>query len=475
MSINNYNYSTLSNASSSYLSDDSPPPEPTIRFPPLAINVKFPLQYIPIGLPTLDILEELPPLETIINSLQQNAINQFSSPNTSALQPGIIKSIKFTSPNTIDGLPSLETIEEFITPKTMINSHPLNTSQEATPYETNPWNSNPPPFGSESTIIVTNQIFLQHLPIGIFPAATTLENASRFSVIETSLAALNLPIIDTREAINSDLRLCHTQDYINLVAKETSEVQHIKKITRRSNNLSTDRLYDTKISNLSFQVASHAVGAVLEAVDRVFKGEAKNAFCLVRPPGHHANMVGGEGGCIFNNVAIGARYAQKTYHISRVLICDWDAHHGQGTQDIFYNNPSVFYFSTHQNIGYPDTGPSEEVGVGNICNIPIEGNSNARIKILEAFQKTLPDLMENFKPELVLISCGFDARENDPIGHLNLTDEDFKTLTHTVKKIAEKYAFGRLVSVLEGGYNLTGIATAAKTHVEELMQPNSVD
>ncbi|HEY4831935.1 MAG TPA: histone deacetylase, partial [Waddliaceae bacterium] len=171
----------------------------------------------------------------------------------------------------------------------------------------------------------------------------------------------------------------------------------------------------------------------------------------------------------FNNIAIGARYAQKKYGIGKVLIVDWDIHHGNGTQEIFETDPSVFYFSTHQWPLYPSTGKAEEIGkgrgIGTTMNCPIPPDENSRIRVLEAFRQKLIPAMEQFQPDLVMISAGFDGHYSDPLGGFNLTDEDFAELTRMVRQLADTYANGRIISALEGGYHLQGIATAAKAHV----------
>ena len=249
-----------------------------------------------------------------------------------------------------------------------------------------------------------------------------------------------------RSATEEELALCHTPDYINLVKKEVAEGRL---------QLSTG---DVIISLKSFEVALMATGAVLTAVDAVIEGKAKNPFCLVRPPGHHATTKLGMGFCIFNNVAIGARYAQSKGH-KKILIIDWDVHHGNGTQEIFYNDPSVTYFSTHQWPLYPGTGTVNEVGAGNIINCPIAPGPQSREAILDAFHTKLPKGPFDF----VFISAGFDAITSDPLGNCNLTNDDISTLTHLACSRSPN-----LVSVLEGGYNLSGIASAASKHVESL-------
>jgi len=228
---------------------------------------------------------------------------------------------------------------------------------------------------------------------------------------------------------------------------------------------------DTIICPRSLDAALRATGGVLNAVDAVFAKKARNAFCIVRPPGHHATPFRGMGFCIFNSIAIAARYAQHKYGISRVLIADWDVHHGNGTQHIFYHDGSVFFFSTHQHPWYPGTGLADEIGEGKgqgmILNCPFPAGSG-RKEILGAFQEKLIPAAEKVKPELVLISAGFDSREGDPLGNFLLTDTDFADLTRLMLEMADKYAGGRLLSVLEGGYNLQGLASAVRAHVQAL-------
>jgi acetoin utilization deacetylase AcuC-like enzyme len=230
---------------------------------------------------------------------------------------------------------------------------------------------------------------------------------------------------------------------------------------------------DTIISARSLDAALRATGAALNAVDAVFNKRAQNAFCIARPPGHHATPTKGMGFCIFNNIAIAARYAQRKYGVKRVLIADWDVHHGNGTQDIFYTDGTVFFFSTHQYPWYPGTGAADETGegagAGMTMNCPFPAGSGRR-EILGAFEQMLAPAAKKVKPELVLISAGFDSRIEDPLGNFLLTDADFADLTRVMLGIANESAGGRLVSVMEGGYNLTGLASAARSHVQALME-----
>jgi acetoin utilization deacetylase AcuC-like enzyme len=230
---------------------------------------------------------------------------------------------------------------------------------------------------------------------------------------------------------------------------------------------------DTTISPKSLEVALDAAGGVMNAIDHVFEKKAANAFCAVRPPGHHARPNQGMGFCIFNNVAIAARYAQHKYGVERVLIADWDVHHGNGTQDTFYTDGSVFFFSTHQSPWYPGTGDAHETGEGKgrgcTMNCPFPAGAG-HSEILGVFQDRLLRAADLFKPDLVLTSAGFDSRFGDPLGRFTLSDQDFADLTRVMLEIADKHAGGRLVSVLEGGYDLAGLASAATAHVQALSQ-----
>jgi acetoin utilization deacetylase AcuC-like enzyme len=285
------------------------------------------------------------------------------------------------------------------------------------------------------------------------------ERPERFDAILDGLKAFSLPLVASRAASEDELALCHTGEYIRVVQQE---------IEAGRPHLPTG---DTDITPGSWDAALHAAGGVLNAVDAVLSGQARNAFCAVRPPGHHATSDRGMGFCIFNNVALAARYAQRRHGVERVLIVDWDVHHGNGTQEIFYRDPSVFFFSTHQWLLYPGTGRADETGdgpgAGTTMNFPFPAGSG-RAKILGAVQSSLAPAMEHFRPDFVLISSGFDSRVGDLLGRFTLTDEDFADLTAAVMEMADRYAGGRIVSAIEGGYNLSGLATAAAAHVKAL-------
>jgi acetoin utilization deacetylase AcuC-like enzyme len=289
------------------------------------------------------------------------------------------------------------------------------------------------------------------------------ESPRRFDAVMRALSAGGLidrlEKIESRLATEEELCLCHTRDYVRNTQRE---------ILAGATHLSTG---DTEVSHQSWDVARRAVGGVLNAVDAVVTGKIENAFCAVRPPGHHATPDCGMGFCVFNNIAIAARHAQRKHRLARALIVDWDVHHGNGTQDIFYDDGSVFFFSTHQSPLYPGTGMENETGagagLGATLNCPFPAGAG-RSEILGAFESKLVPVADAFRPDIVLISAGFDSRIGDPLGGFTLSDEDFADLTRIMLAIARKHAQGRLVSLLEGGYNLEGLASAVLAHVNAL-------
>lgn len=228
---------------------------------------------------------------------------------------------------------------------------------------------------------------------------------------------------------------------------------------------------DTVISPHSYWIALLAVGGVLTAVDAVMNGRADNALALVRPPGHHAEPERAMGFCLFNNVAIGARYAQRRYELNRVAIIDWDVHHGNGTQRIFYSDPSVLYISLHQYPHYPGTGSRGEEGVGEGCgftlNFPMTAGSGDKEYLTLYREQILPKL-ETFEPHILFISAGFDGHRDDPLGGINLTDEGYALMTDMLVRFSINHCEKRIVSVLEGGYNLRALPDSVLAHIREL-------
>lgn len=225
---------------------------------------------------------------------------------------------------------------------------------------------------------------------------------------------------------------------------------------------------DTAVSPGSGEAALRAAGAVIAAVDAVCTGRAKNAFCAVRPPGHHAEAMQAMGFCLFNNVAIGALHARVAHGLSRVAVIDFDVHHGNGTQHMFERDPHLFYASTHQWPLYPGTGAEHDRGVGNIVNAPLRPHSGG-LEFRDAFTKKILPALDKFAPELVIISAGFDAHEHDPLASLNLHEDDYGWVTSALAEVAKTHAKGRVVSALEGGYDLHALAASAASHVRALM------
>ena len=258
------------------------------------------------------------------------------------------------------------------------------------------------------------------------------------------------------------LFLVHTPEYLNTAELDSQSGRK---------TLSTG---DTQICEDSWDISLRATGGLLHAVDEIFSGKMDRAFSLSRPPGHHATPSRGMGFCIFNHIAIAARYAQKEHQVGKVLIVDWDVHHGNGTQDAFYEDGSVFFFSTHQSPWYPGTGSAEERGTGKAfgtnLNVPLPSGSGREDIVEGAFGQDLSKKIATFKPELILISAGFDSRANDPLGQFTLGDDDFFDLTKMLIGEAKKFCNGHIISILEGGYNLNGLAKACTSHLKALTE-----
>jgi acetoin utilization deacetylase AcuC-like enzyme len=290
------------------------------------------------------------------------------------------------------------------------------------------------------------------------------ERPARVTAVAAALDAAGLDTrtirLQPRDITPDELLAIHEARYVALVTRE---------VAAGPRQLSTG---DTVVGGPpSLEVARLAAGGALAAVDAVMAGEAQNAFCAVRPPGHHASSARGMGFCIFNSVALAARHAQRAHGLGKVAIVDWDVHHGNGTQDIFYDDPSVFFCSTHQFPWYPGTGAADETGrgrgLGTTLNFPCPAGTG-RERIHSALQDVALPALARFGPDLLLISAGFDSRLGDPLGQFRLTDEDFAELTALLLAFAGEHCNGRLISVLEGGYDLEGLGLAAAAHVRAL-------
>ncbi len=308
------------------------------------------------------------------------------------------------------------------------------------------------------TAVVFDEVSRVHLP-----TTKRYECPARYEAVWGSVTHSSyfsaLKVLPARPASDEEILWCHGGKYLAKVRRE---------IESGAKELSTGC---TWLSHDSLKAAHYAVGAACVGVDAVMDGRAKNAFCVARPPGHHATPNRGMGFCIFNNAAIAARYAQRRHGVGKVMIVDWDVHHGNGTQEIFYEDPSVFYFSTHQSPWYPWTGKRDETGRGKgrgmTLNCPLKRGAG-RKEFFAAFHGDLLPAFYRFKPELVILSAGFDARHGDPLGRLELVDQDYTDLTAYLLELARGHAGGRVVSILEGGYNLAGLATAATAHCARL-------
>jgi len=309
------------------------------------------------------------------------------------------------------------------------------------------------------TALIAEAVCRQHDPGWNHPESSERFDAVLRGLREAHLTELTLPLA-ARKATEEEIALCHAPSYL---------LQTRHEIEAGLTQLGTG---DTAVCLRSYEVALYAVGSVLRAVDAVMTGEARNAFCVVRPPGHHAMRERGMGFCVFNNVAVAARYAQRKHGAERVLIVDWDVHHGNGTQDIFYEDPSVFYVSTHQAPLYPFTGWPEETGKGKGTGYTLNRTFPAgagRDDLFPVYETELAKAMEDFRPDLVLISAGFDGHAYDPIGHFSLLEQDFHDLTLLVMELARTHCGNRVVSVLEGGYNPPALAASCVAHVEALL------
>ncbi len=288
------------------------------------------------------------------------------------------------------------------------------------------------------------------------------EQIARVTVINENFKRLNNKnILWKKPSLITDdiIKDTHDADYVDLV-KQSFPSKGFSSLDG-----------DTIISPGSKEATFDAAGSVIAAIDGVQNKEFKNAFCNIRPPGHHSSQNKSAGFCILNNVGIGAKYLLNKYKYKKIAIVDFDVHHGNGTQDIFYNNKNVLFISTHQYPYYPGSGSEKEKGkFNNICNIPLPAGTNSE-EYLNAFELALKRLNE-FKPEFILISAGFDGHKADPLAQMKLQTEDFYTITKRILEISKKFCNGKVVSTLEGGYDLQALADSTKRHVDALLEFN---
>jgi acetoin utilization deacetylase AcuC-like enzyme len=307
-----------------------------------------------------------------------------------------------------------------------------------------------------STLLLSHSACLQHL----MPAGHP-ERPDRLRAIERALEDEKFQTLAREQAPLAPLEivaLCHPMDYVEAIRNASPEEGSMVRLDA-----------DTSMSSGSYEAALRAVGGGMRAVDEVMTGKVANAFVAVRPPGHHAETARPMGFCLFNNAAITARYAQKKHGAERVAIVDFDVHHGNGSQEIFWSDKTVMYCSTHEMPLYPGTGAVSERGEFNtIVNAPLRaGDGGDAFRV--AFESAILPRLRAFKPDLVVISAGFDAHTRDPLANLNLVEADYTWVTQKLMEIADQSANGRIVSLLEGGYDLQGLSRSVAAHVTALM------
>ena len=307
-----------------------------------------------------------------------------------------------------------------------------------------------------TTLLVSHSACLEHDMGEGHP-----ERPDRYRVVERALEAESFQQLAREQAPRVEeaaLLRVHPQDYLDALARAAPETG------RRALDA------DTFMSPGTMEAALRAAGGATLAVDEVMGAKARNAFVATRPPGHHAEIATAMGFCFFNNAAVAARHAQAVYGAERVAIVDFDVHHGNGSQAIFWNDKSVLYASTHEMPLYPGTGARSERGeYDQIVNAPLSAGDGGEV-FREAMEVAILPRLHNFAPDLLIISAGFDAHYRDPLGHLQLTEADFAWATRALMKLAARHAGGRVVSLLEGGYDLQGLARSAAAHVQALME-----
>ena len=306
-----------------------------------------------------------------------------------------------------------------------------------------------------STLLIHHDAFQGHATPAGHP-----ERVDRILAVNQTLAHEKFSALERMQAPLGSAELavlCHSEHYVKLLEANAPD-DHLVQIDG-----------DTYLSPGSMEAAYRALGGICAAVDQVMAGKADNAFCALRPPGHHAEKDTAMGFCLFNTVAIAARYAQKSHGVERVAIIDFDVHHGNGTQDIFWDDASVLFCSTHQMPLFPGSGHVGETGHhGTICNAPLRAGDDG-LHFKEAFEARILPALNRFAPDLILVSAGFDAHRLDPLANINLEADDFQWATGKIMEAAGKFCNNRVVSTLEGGYDLEGLSTSVNAHVTTLM------
>jgi acetoin utilization deacetylase AcuC-like enzyme len=313
------------------------------------------------------------------------------------------------------------------------------------------------------TALVIDQEYLKH-----FPGQSHPERPERIKVLLELAASLDgsaFQLLPPRPATRAEIEACHSADHVALVES-----------TSRSNRYALDG--DTITCRDSFGVGLLAVGGFLGLLEAIAAGEFHNGFALVRPPGHHARPNQAMGFCLFNTIAIGAQYLRRTHQARRVLVMDWDVHHGNGTQEMFYADPSVLFISTHQYPYYPGTGAAREVGAGAgegyTINVPLPAGC-ADGEYLGVFRDIIVPAVGQFQPDWILVSAGFDAHERDPLGGMGVTEAGFAAMTQAMLRLAEKFSQNKIAFLLEGGYDLTALRDSVATVLNELRRPSGAD
>ncbi len=308
------------------------------------------------------------------------------------------------------------------------------------------------------TSLITSEKYKEHITGNGFPESPKRLNAIIDHLESTGLID-ELDIVEPSRKNKLICKLVHDEEYITRV-RQACEL-----------GASLVDTADNPISKNSYDTALLAVGGITEAIDRVFTGKANNAMALLRPPGHHAEKGMAMGFCLFNNVAIAAKYAQKYYEVEKVAIIDFDVHHGNGTQHIFESDPTVMYISLHQYPFYPGSGSADEIGSGNAKRTTVNYPLNAGVgddSFIDIFNNSLSDKVLKYNPDLIIVSAGFDAHINDPIGGLSVTTKGFYNVSKTIINLADEVCDGKVISSLEGGYNLKALAESVAMHLRAL-------